>query len=111
MVASGCILEERDISYAIVVSTIWKKRIKASRRSKCNFEGACPVASYISMEYVVIGMDMFNLPCPTKSRTTARPSAAPCVVCVHILPMLKNNKTRYQNRNDRFGSTSLGLEH
>ena len=32
-------LEMREASYAIVASTSWRKRMRASRRSRCNLEG------------------------------------------------------------------------
>jgi hypothetical protein len=33
------ILENNDVSYAIVVSNIWRKRIRASKRRRCIFDG------------------------------------------------------------------------
>jgi hypothetical protein len=34
-------LESKDVSYAIVVSSIWRKRMRASRRRRCILEGLC----------------------------------------------------------------------
>jgi len=85
------ILENNDVSYAIVVSNIWRKRMKASKRRRCIFDGLYA--------------------CPTKSRTTARPSDTPSIACVQTHPKLKNTSTKYQNRNERLGSISLGFEH
>lgn len=37
--------EMREASYAIVANTNWRKRMRASRRSKCNLEGLCATAA------------------------------------------------------------------
>jgi hypothetical protein len=36
---SDGILENNDVSYAIVVSSIWRKRMRASKRRRCIFDG------------------------------------------------------------------------
>lgn len=58
-VSGSALLSKRDASYAIVVSTIWRNMMKTSSLRSCNLDG-----TYAK---------------PTKSSTTALPSAAPCV--------------------------------
>jgi len=36
---SDGILENNDVSYAIVASSIWRKRMRASKRRRCIFDG------------------------------------------------------------------------
>jgi hypothetical protein len=42
------ILENNDVSYAIVVSNIWRKRMKASKRRRCIFDGLYAGDAYIN---------------------------------------------------------------
>ena len=45
-------LEMREASYAIVASTIWRERIRVSRRSRCNFEGLRAIAAELSVHMI-----------------------------------------------------------
>lgn len=87
---SGGMSAKYDVSYAIVVSSISRKMMSKSRKSRWVFEGACPI--------------------PTKSRTMDRPSAAPCTACVQMIPKLKRSMRKNQKRKDLPECSSRGRE-